>query len=304
VTHPYTALAYAQSLDHCGEAFAVPEWGGVVVARHIDDTLCDSIGPYPVAVLSPGADLEGGLERLRQAGFVSVTLVLDDYHRPPLHELERAFDLVRTFKTHYVVDSAKGAYSPSRHHRYEINRALSMVRIETVPLCRHLEQWVALCGHLKRRHALSGVHDFTLRHYETLAALPGVTTVAAFLDEAMLAAHLWVEADGRVHSHLAASSEQGYASGAAYAVNDASIRLFSGARIVNLGGGAGNRDDPGDGLSRFKKGFANTTARSYICGKILDSAKYSRLCGRAGSAADARFFPAYRTPTDMEPSKS
>jgi len=297
VIHPYASLAYSRSIGHWGQAFEVPEWGSTVISRVIDEfDLCDAAGPYPLTVLCPKADLAGGLERLRQAGFVSVTLVLDDFHRPSLTELESGFDLVRPFKTHYIVNRAVEEALPTRHHRYEIRKALAAVRVERFPLSRYLEQWVSLYGHLIQRHALQGIHNFPRCHHETLATLPGVTAVGAFLDDVLLAAHLWVEADGFVHSHLAASSEQGYALGAAYAINDASIKLFSSAHIVNLGGGAGHGDDPSDGLARFKKGFVNATARSYICGKILDVEAYRRLSDLKTPTAESGFFPAYRSP--------
>src|SRR5574337_206640 len=128
--HPYATERYAASLSHIGTPFAVPEWDSVVIARAIGaGEGQDAAGPYPLAVLDERADLEGGLERLRRAGFVSVTLVVDDYHRPPLAALESAFDIVRAFKTHYVVDRSRGSAEPSSHHRYEIKRALKAVRV-------------------------------------------------------------------------------------------------------------------------------------------------------------------------------
>jgi len=292
MTHPYASLSYAQSITRDGTPFAVPEWGCAVMSREIEIDLIDATGTYPMTVLSPSADLAGGLERLRQAKFVSIVIVLDDYHRPTLPELDRNFDFVRPFKTHYVVDREIGDVFPSRHHRYEIKKALSAVNARGFDLFDELEQWVGLYQHLSKRHRLQGVHDLPRRHHEMLSVLPGVRAVGAFLEDELLAAHLWVEDGVHVHSHLAASSPQGYAVGAAYAVNDASIRLFANSKIINLGGGAGYEDNPADGLVRFKMGFVNATARSYLCGKILDKVNYARLS--AANTATSTFFPAYR----------
>lgn len=294
MTHPYATLAYVQSLSLEGQPFVVPEWGTAVLSRPTDLELADVAGSYPMTVLAPDADLEGGLHRLRGSGFVSVVLVLDDYHRPSTAALGDAFDLVRPFKTHYVVDRAAGDATPSRHHRYEIKKALSSVRVEAFSLRDHFEQWLGLYENLTVRHSLSGTHDFPRSHHELLSVMPGVTAIGAFVDGVLLAAHIWIEDDGRVHSHLAASSEKGYALGAAYAVNDASIRLFPDARIINFGGGAGYEDDSSNGLARFKMGFANATSRSYVCGKILDAGKYAQLSATKDSASN--FFPAYRAP--------
>lgn len=294
MTHPYATFEYVQSLSFNGQAFDVPEWGSAVVSRPTELDLADVAGSYPMTVLSPGVDLAGGLARLREAGFVSAVIVLDDYHRPLMTALESAFDLVRPFKTHYVVDRSVGDAAPSRHHRYEIKKSLSSVNVEAFALRDHFEQWLGLYENLTFRHGLSGMHDFPRSHHELLSEMPGVTAVGAFADGVLLAAHIWVEHGGRVHSHLAASSEKGYGLGAAYAVNDASIRLFPDVGIINLGGGAGYEDDSSNGLARFKMGFTNATSRSYVCGKILDAGKYAQLSATRDSASN--FFPTYRAP--------
>ena len=293
MTHPYATQAYAASLAHMGDARAVPAWDSWVIERPLAGGGMDVCGPYPLAVIARDADLAAGLETLRHSGAVSVTLALDDFHRPELEQLRTHFDVVRPFKTHYVVDRSAGEVSPSRHHRYEISRALRAVSVREIPLADSLPQWETLYRTLVSRHELAGVHDFPAAHFVALAALPAVRCVAAFQGEAMVAAHLWVDHGDCVHSHLAASSELGYALRAAYAVNDFSIRLFAAARIINLGGGAGASDDATDGLARFKAGFTNATAQGHICGKILDRDAYARL---SQGSADSGYFPLYRCP--------
>lgn len=294
MTHPYATQAYAQSLTHMGTAIAVPAWDSWAISRPLEDGLSDICGPYPLAVIASDADLSGGLETLQRSGAVSVTLALDDFHRPSLEQLHSHFDLVRPFKTHYLVDRVTADVRPSSHHRYEISRALKEVAVREIELAEYLQQWEEIYRNLVARHGLGrGVHDFPPAHFETLAAMAGVKCVGAFHDGSLVAAHLWVVQGDCVHSHLAASSEQGYALRAAYAVNDYSIQLFSGARVINLGGGAGAADDSADGLARFKRGFANATAHGYICGKILDPEAYVRL---AKDVQDGAYFPIYRSP--------
>lgn len=129
-----------------------------------------------------------------------------------------------------------------------------------------------------------------------LQSQAGITAIGAWLADELVSAHVWVS-DGRyVHSHLAASSDAGYKAGAAYAVYDASLRAFPAAELLNLGGGAGIGDDPDDGLARFKRGFANDSAQSYICGEILDRTRYEALSQYGGTGGEVTFFPAYRRP--------
>lgn len=134
---------------------------------------------------------------------------------------------------------------------------------------------------------------FPAAHHQFLAEADGVTAIGALHGDELVSAHVFVADGGKVHSHLAASSEQGYTLRAAYAVNDAALQHFKDAELVNFGGGAGFKDDVGDGLAKFKKGFSNKTAQSYICGAILDEARYAEL---TGAAEPTEFFPAYRSP--------
>ncbi|MBS1189579.1 MAG: hypothetical protein H6R10_1371 [Rhodocyclaceae bacterium] len=298
MTHPYATQAYARSLSHIGAALMVPEWNTAVLTRKIDAVQRDACGPYPITILPPDADLAGGINRLlQQTDLVSVTIVIDEYHHPSFATLGRHFDVVRPFKTHYVVDRSIGPASPSRHHRYEISRALKRLKVDVFPLKQRLEEWITLYNQLIERHRLQAVHRFPRHYHETLAALSELTAVGAFVDDRLISAHLWIEKSGYVFSHLAASSEEGYALRAAYAVNDFSIQLFNSANIINLGGAAGRENDPKDGLARFKAGFSNAMVKSYICGKILDLKAYNRLSA-AMSPIESSFFPAYRAPVD------
>ncbi|WP_043742647.1 GNAT family N-acetyltransferase [Novispirillum itersonii] len=292
--HPYATEVYARSLMHLGSPVEIPEWESWAIIHPIADGLFDVSGPYPLSVISRSADLSAGLERLRKIGAVSVTLVLDGFNCPSIDRISECFDIVTPFKTHYVVDRSIGEPKPSKHHRYEIRRALECVTVRQFALKDHLPAWIDLYANLSQRHGLKGVHDFPKAHHEALATMQNIVTVGAFDGDILLAAHIWVFDGDLFHSHLAASSEAGYALGAAYAVNDHSIRLFSQARIINLGGSAGHVENPDDGLARFKRGFANSASSAYICGKILDEGIYERL---ATNHQNNNYFPAYRGPT-------
>jgi hypothetical protein len=59
---------------------------------------------------------------------------------------------------------------------------------------------------------------------------------------------------------------------------------------LSLGGGI----TPGDGLERFKRGFANAELPFRTHEVVADPAAYERLSGPPAAAGDASFFPAYR----------
>lgn len=292
--HPYATRTYAEGLPHVGEPVDVPEWGTQLLARAVPNGgRRDATGPYPLTPIAADADLAAGLERLKTEGLVSAVLVTDDRLRPDLTALEATFDRVRRFKSHFVYDRMLGPLEYAKHHRYEVRRAHGRLRAEEIRLADHLAAWQALYGELAARHGLSGLHAFPPIHHETLAKMPGVRTFAAFLDGQLVAAHIFVVHEGYAVSHLAASAAEGYRNGAAYAVNDLAVTALTDCEIINFGGGAGMDDDPSDGLVRFKKGFSNRIAASYICGAVLDPTAYAEMsAGHDGTA----FFPAYRGP--------
>lgn len=293
MTHPYASADYARSLAHIGEPIAVPEWGGHMLSRptpHGDRR--DAVGPYPITVLAPQSDLAGGLSRLRSGGLVSAVLVLEDEQRPPIEAVEAAFAMVRRFKTHFVYDRRLGPITYGETHRYKVRRALKKVTVAEISLGDHLDGWLALYGELTGRHGLGGLHIFARDHYEMLARTPGVRTFGAFLDDHLVSAHIFMTHEGHAISHLTASAPEGYDVAAAYAVNDLAIHTLTDCDVINFGGGTQLDDDPMEGLVRFKRGFSNRTAPSYLCGAVLDTEAYAALS--VGHADGGGFFPAYR----------
>lgn len=301
MNHPFATAVYADSLAHVGRPLAVPEWDGHVLIRPTPcGTRCDALGPYPLTPLARDTDLVAGFDRLKAAGLVSVVLVLDDRLRPSTEDLVGAFDLARPFKTHHIYDRTLGPPAHDKHHRYEIRRAAARVEAHEIALAAYLPEWEALYAGLVARHGLSGLHAFPSAHHAALAALPGVRTFAAFLEGAMVSAHVFVIHEDYAVSHLAASSPDGYRNGAAYAVNALAVEALTDCEAINFGGGAGAADDGTDGLVRFKKGFSNRIASSWICGAVLDQQAYRAL---STGADDQGFFPAYREGRKVERSE-
>ncbi len=294
--HPYAASMFAESLTHWGEPFLVPEWNCHVIKRHITDKLYDAAGVYPITPLSADADIAGGLSRLRDAGFVSVVLVLDDFHRPDLEMLKPHFDVVQNFKQHYLFKPEKGGITYDSHHKRAVKTALKHVRTDIIPLRECVNDWAGLYDGLIQKLSLQGLHAFPHTHHQILAEMPGIIAIGAWIGEELVSCHLWADDGEFVHSHLVASNDKGYESRAAYAVNDTSIRYFADRKLLNFGGGAGNSVGDDDGLARFKKGFSNDVAESYICGAVLDKLKYQELVSARNFAVPVTYFPVYRAP--------
>lgn len=291
---PYASLAYARVFEDSAQPLYVEDWKTHLLVRDIPEARGrDAIGCYPIAVFGQDADLAKGVEWLKQQGLVAVGLVPDPFTAPPASELAQVFPLCVQFKTHCIVDYAKEVRY-SKHHRYEVKRAHERVRVEQVNLADHVDAWTALYGDLIDRHQIDGLARLSKDAFQRLLLVDGLTTVAAFVEQRVVSMHLWLTDPVRraAYSLLAASDREGYALGAAYAVYDASIRLFSDLEVLSLGAGAGLSSSEDDGLTRFKSGFANAEVQAYFCGVVLDSQRYAALTGNASATAVP--FPTYR----------
>jgi hypothetical protein len=289
--HPYNSEAYAHAFDGLAQPIALPALGIWVLQRAIPgSTRKDAAGCYPLSVLP---DLDGAASdfaALRERGLVSLVLVADAFFSAPPATLEKNFDLVRLFKSHYVHDYRQ-PFSYGRHHRYEVKRARAGCEARHALLGEHLAQWNALYAGLCERHGISGLQRFSAAYFERLASLPALHSLAAWREEELLGMHLFIEHEGVAYSHLAAFSGRGYALRAGYALNDAAIEYFRGRRLIDFGAGAGPADDPADGLATFKRGFTNRTEPFHLCGKVLDAPAYEALSAAVPGSA---YFPAYR----------
>ena len=291
--HLYASQLYADALSHVGRALPVDAWGSFVLARRLPgDAGQDAIGAYPMATMDPGGDLAAGLAELAGRGLVSLVMVPDPFVSPPPERLAAAFDVCRPFKTHYLVEPARGLEF-SKHHRDRVRRGARRCRIEQVALADNLSVWRHLYGELVDRRSIRGAADFTPEYFVTLARAPDLVAFAALVEGRPAAMTLWFEHAGVAYNHLTASNPLGYANGANFALYGAAIEHFRAANVMNLGGGAGLDDDPEDGLAAFKRGFANGSTQALVCGAVLDAERYASL---TAGLAETTFFPAYRAP--------
>jgi hypothetical protein len=139
----------------------VVEWQTAVLVRPIPETTySDALSCYPLTVFGPDADLGAGLERLRQAGLVSIALVPDPLTSPAPEALAGAFELCRPFKTHYLIDREAGPVHFAKNHRWSVRQAGKHCGFEAIDLRENLEIWLALYRHTVARHQATGIYDF------------------------------------------------------------------------------------------------------------------------------------------------
>lgn len=290
--HPYRDAAYAKALSGAGDPIEVTAWGTWALRRPIPGgTLLDAAGLYPLVAFGENADLGAGRYFLESSGLVSFVGVTDPFTAPTPEMLASVFDVCRPFKQHAVIDRRVGPPDFSRHHRSEIKRAARRCVVEKLPLSNHIDRWVELYEELITHRNITGMAAFSRQYFERLASMPTIGCFAARHADGIVAMSLWLRSDRIAYYHLAASNSIGYGVSASYLIQAAAIEEYADCDVINLGGVAGFKDSGDDGLARFKRGFANSSATAHLCGMVLDREVYAAL---AAGGDESGYFPAYR----------
>jgi hypothetical protein len=296
----YLHPQYAESLSFLGSPRFLPNSGGWIVERRIPGTKeLDGIGIYPFFVCDDWSGLKKDLETARDFDVVSLVLVTDPFGSADPALLRECFDLVVPFKEHFVaslIGSPEGHISS--HHRRKVLSALKRVEVERAEDPVRLSgDWVRLYRNLIIRHNIKGMSAFPDSSLIQQLHVPGATLFRAKVGETTVAMSLWYTQNAVAYYHLGASDGEGYRLSASYAVFWLALRHFfeTGARWASLGAAAGTVNETDNGLSFFKRGWANETRPVHLCGKVLDTPRYQELVAERGAPASA-YFPAYRFP--------
>lgn len=291
----YAHPGYAASLSEFGTVRELPRCGGWVLEREIAGTSArDLMGPYPLFSCADWTELSDDVDELRDA-FVSLVVIVDPLADVGAAELKRAFpDRVQPYKRHFVRDLAEPG-GTTAHHRRDARRSARAVEVEicSAPLER-LDDWVGLYAELVAWHRLDGVSAFSRASFHRQLALPGLIALRAERQGRTVAMALWLEDAPNAYYHLAASSAEGYEVGASYALVAAALEHLRerDVRWVDLGGVPGSGAG-GEGLARFKRGWANGERTARLCGRILNGSVYAQLAELSPAAPD--WFPQYRS---------
>jgi hypothetical protein len=296
----YLHPLYAKSLSEFGRPAALPLCGGWLLERRVPKSdLKDAMGCYPLFCCQDWTRLAEDIEKLCET-YVSISLVVDPFAPVTDVDLSRCFQLVKPFKKHFVIDLSNWTdASIDRHHRYYARRALKQIQVNLVDdpkTC--LGDWVRLYQILARRHCLQGIKAFSPASFAMQFEVPGLVIFQASRNGRIIGMQLWYVQSGVVYSHLSAFDQEGYELRAAYGLYWFAIREFRrshGAQIrwIDLGAGAGLKEDSRDGLSVFKRGWSKNEKVKYFCGSIFNREAYDSLSS-AVSTSDSDYFPLYR----------
>lgn len=266
--HPNCSEAYARALAQPGvEPLYVAGWGTHVLVREGHGGARQATGVRPYASLDPDCDVQAGLDELRAAGIVSVSLITDPMWCPELPVLQAAFNTCRSFKENYFVDREAEKVQIRKRHRNMINRARKIGEIREIPLAEHLPRYLELY----RRNVADReiAQPFDDSYFERLAGVDGVRTIAVVVEDEIVTMTLWLRHEDILYFYDGASSATGFAIAASYAAFAYAVETAVECRYVFFGGSSDFRDELTDGLAVFKRGFSNSSAPSYLCSATL-----------------------------------
>lgn len=298
--HPlgYQHHDYALALSEFGEPQALDRAGGWLLKRSIPESkFYDAMGCYPLFSCLNWKNLCQDLEELKDQ-WVAVSLVTDPFAEVSANNLGQFFkEVCVPFKEHFVIDLSleRGKYV-SKHHKRYAKKALNKVEFR---ICdqpeMHLKEWVDLYSHLIRRHNIRGIPQFSPELLGKQIRIPGCIAFQARKDNQTVGMQLWYRMQDRAYYHLGASNDEGYRCHSAFAIFWEVIAYFKmeGIRWLSLGSGAGVKPNANDGLSQFKRGWANDSRTVYFCGAITHKEHYETLIRRRHVHATT-YFPGYR----------
>lgn len=291
--HPH----YAASFREFGEPRELPRCGGWILERSIPGTpYKDAMGCYPLFACRDWTKLHEDLGAIG-SGLVSLSLVTDPFSGVVPPYLDRNFDLVKPFKTHYVINLKHPLKSfVGSSHRRKAHKSLEIMDVE---VChqpgKYLKEWIELYGSLTRTHNIEGIKAFSPKCFEIQLNLPGMVMFLGRKEGEVVGAVLILIQGQAAHYHLSACNSRGYKIRASYGILWKALEYSSelGIRCFNLGGMAGIKENPLDGLAQFKKGWSNDRRMVYFCGRIFDRQRYASINPQY-SIGEADYFPSYR----------
>ena len=293
----YMSRSFGESYRAFGDIVHLPRTGLHLLKRPIRGPLYDLIGVYPYSMSADWSGLNHDIDDLRQGGAVSVVFVADPFQSETVGSLTKDWALSRHFKTHYVVDLRQDWRGNRRKQERRITRrALEALRLDVlsdpVPLAPAL--WELYQTTIDRKQ-VTGMQRLSLDTIERQLAIPGAVVITAQDETGLAGASLSFDHGQTSACHIMFLSEESRRSHTSHALIYVSLAELQkrGCSFTNLGGPAGNDDDPSDGLARYKYRWTRETCSAVICGSILDPVAYRDLEAEAGTGSTG-FFPSYR----------
>lgn len=293
----YAHPQYALSLREFGEPRELPRCGGWILVQQIPGTpYKDAIGCYPLFSCKDWTKLHEDLEHVG-SDLVSLALVIDPFSGVGPACLEKDFDIVKPFKTHYLADLnyPLKSFVNKGHHKNARNSLKKMnVAVCSQPV-QYLDEWMKLYENLISRHNINNISAFSRKYFDIQLKIPGTVMFIGKQKNNIIGASIVIIRDKVAYAHLSAYSSEGYKIRASYGIKWKCLTYLNeqNIRYLDIGGMAGTKEDPSDGLAQYKRGWSNEQRIVYLCGRVFDRKKYDYICQQY-QIKNNDYFPAYR----------
>lgn len=296
-TQGYQHPLYAQVFKDIATPKQLHRCGGWILERDTPSlNYKDAMGCYPLFACRDWSQLCRDIDSLSH-DLVSIVLVTDPFGSFHQEDLLNAFDHVKHFKEHLVTDLKKYPKElPGGTTRRNVSKALANLKLEVCHQpCLYLDEWTRLYADLCQRHGIEGIRAFTKTSFRSLFEVPGLTMLRASYRNTTVGLHLWITNGNVAYGHLGATSKLGDGFMASYALYWYAINTFRNKfDWLDLGSAPGHKDGVTRGLLDFKQRWATGTRPVYLCSRIFDQEKYTKLM-RQAQVCQSGYFPAYRS---------
>jgi hypothetical protein len=294
----YHHASYASALARQRPVLRLPASQAILIVRAIPGCAAeDAAAPYPFLCCRDWNRLPGDMAELPRA-LVSVTAVTDPFADVGEAILRASFNhLVRPYKEHWIIDLTRPLESFA--HARNLARARKALNTLCVDSSAnpidHADEWLRLYADLVERHAIGAAARMTEGSLRRQLLVPGARIFRATCDGETVGMIIVMEGENHAYFHLGAYSREGYRRNASYALVASVLRHYAdaGFREMSIGAGAGVTARSDDGLTQFKRKWASGSRMTYLCGHVVDAARYRELARRAPDSATG-YFPAYR----------
>jgi len=292
----YCHHLYVESFSEIGTPIYLPKSKGWLIKRKIPGTeYYDAMGPYPLFFCEYWEYLLEDIDAFCKE-LVAVSLVIGPLEVFPLRSIREFFDVFFEYKSHYILDTAVPIEEViSTGRRRDALKALNDVEVDLkISPDINLDEWCHLYNNLIIRHQISGIRTFSRESFKIQLAIPNTHYFRVIKQGEVVGGALFYLQKDSSYYHLAAQTEKGYEMQAGYAAMWTAINVLSKKiRWIELQGGSSQNDEEMDGLSGFKKGWANLEKKSLFCGKIINYPVYSEI-SKIKKIPKSQWFPAYR----------
>jgi len=296
----YHSREYGNSFSAFGEIITLPASGMKLIKRNIRKDLFDVTGLYPYSLCREWSKLGSDLSFLRELGAVSIVFVASPFCAMELEKIIPNWVLCKPFKQHFIVNLNENWRSQrTKNTRYYCNASFKHQEVEIV---RGSEKYAELFWSLYKptidKHNISGIQKMSLSIIAKQLRVKGAQLLIARQEDIPVGAMIVYNQGEVANAHLMGLSSEAYKIHTSYALIYTALTAFEeqGCRFANLGGSAGLKNNPRDGLHRFKSRWTKDIRTSLLCGEILNADAYKLLVGESFAQPEVNFFPEYRFP--------